>query len=118
MSWLSETIHKQAKMLDAEIPGWHKLVNPETLEMSSCSMCVLGQVFGLPMEQKLREILKDKCPPILPEQERYADAAFSRGLMYINKVARSSSGFGTVGTCEWVEEIAERRAKEETSTSA
>ena len=98
-------IKEAAQMLDKEIPGWHNLVNPETLNMSDCSRCVLGQTFGLPMEQKLQEILGDKCPQPL-------GAPFSRGLRYLNARGWDGTGFGTKGTCEWVEEIADRRAAE------
>ena len=111
---LKDTIHTAAKMLDKEIPGWHNLVNPETLKMADCSMCVLGQVFGIPMEEKLRGILGDRCPPLHPSQHAVPATAYLRGSSFVNGQGQSCRGFGESGTCEWVEEIAERRAREET----
>ena len=114
---LKEQIREAAQMLDREIPGWHTLVNPETLQMSSCSMCVLGQVFGIPMENKLRDILGDSCPPLHEQQVRVPEAAYLRGIKYLSDRRRSAAGFGTQGKCEWVEEIATRRAADETSNA-
>lgn len=111
---LKNTIHTAAKMLDKEIPGWYNLVNPETLKMANCSMCVLGQVFGIPMEERLRGILGDACPPLHESQHHVPDTAYLRGAKYLYSRGQSPHVFGTTGTCEWVEEIAERKAREET----
>lgn len=35
-----------AKLLDLLKPGWHKLIKIDKLQLSSCSTCVLGQLFG------------------------------------------------------------------------
>lgn len=35
-----------AKLLDLFRPGWAERVNPNTLDLSSCFSCVLGQEFG------------------------------------------------------------------------
>lgn len=34
------------KKLDADKPGWRDLIDVQTLDLESCSVCVLGQVFG------------------------------------------------------------------------
>lgn len=34
------------KKLDATKPGWRDLIDVQTLDLESCSVCVLGQVFG------------------------------------------------------------------------
>lgn len=47
---MAETVEAQvtraALMLDENKPGWHKLINPETLDLRSSQQCVLGQVYG------------------------------------------------------------------------
>ena len=34
------------EILDEYKPGWEGLIDPETLNLESCSFCVLGQVYG------------------------------------------------------------------------
>lgn len=34
------------KKLDASKPGWRDLIDVQTLDLESCSVCVLGQIFG------------------------------------------------------------------------
>lgn len=43
---LAERVQEGALLLDRELPGWYTKVNPDTLQMSSCTKCVLGQLYG------------------------------------------------------------------------
>lgn len=43
---LETRVERGATALDAVAPNWWKVVNLEFLEMSRCTECVLGQVFG------------------------------------------------------------------------
>lgn len=40
-------VHDAAKILDVDHPGWHDKVNLATLNMWSCSACIIGQTLGL-----------------------------------------------------------------------
>jgi len=42
----TERIAKGAALLDEKAPGWRSRVDADTLEMSSCARCVLGQLDG------------------------------------------------------------------------
>lgn len=49
-AWTEETIQERvdrgAALLDAEIPGWVQRIDLDRFRMSSCSRCILGQLFG------------------------------------------------------------------------
>lgn len=42
---LQETVAEAAKRLDKVVPGWEDRVDLPTLNIASCSDCILGQVF-------------------------------------------------------------------------
>lgn len=39
-------VAKGAALLDTQRPGWAQKINPETFQISSCTNCVLGQLYG------------------------------------------------------------------------
>lgn len=41
-----QVVKEAAKWLDGVEPGWHKKIDRETLQLASCSACVLGQLYG------------------------------------------------------------------------
>lgn len=41
-----DRIAKGAELLDAQIPGWRERIDLDKLELSNCTVCVLGQVTG------------------------------------------------------------------------
>ncbi len=43
---IAERVARGAAILDAHRPGWHSQIDAEFLDLSSCSECVLGQLFG------------------------------------------------------------------------
>lgn len=45
MSMQTEVVNA-AKLLDKEVPGWHKKVKRNKLVMDMASACILGQLFG------------------------------------------------------------------------
>lgn len=44
-TYLDKTIGDFASVLDEHVPGWHERIT-QPLRMSSCELCVLGQVFA------------------------------------------------------------------------
>ena len=46
MATATEKAEKGAALLDERLPGWRKMVAPESLQLRWCSTCVLGQLFG------------------------------------------------------------------------
>lgn len=46
-------VTRGAKLLDERVPGWWRRIRLETLKMSDCSLCVLGQLFGHDVETAL-----------------------------------------------------------------
>jgi len=42
----SEVVQAGMAVLDANMPGWECRIDPETLNLASCQLCVLGQVYG------------------------------------------------------------------------
>jgi len=129
-------VKKAAKLLDETIPGWHWRVDPERLQMDDCSMCMLGQTFGADAELAIGRELYPKewkeAAQELADQwniDDYKEALtagsmegyeiglhFFRTLMKkgkIGKVKFSSldrACYGDVDNCEWISEIADRRA--------
>jgi hypothetical protein len=41
-----ERVARGAALLDGVKPGWYRQIDTETLRLSSCFRCVLGQLFG------------------------------------------------------------------------
>lgn len=46
MSDYSAKVIKGIKLLDSEKPGWRSDIDLDKLDLGSCSVCVLGQIFG------------------------------------------------------------------------
>lgn len=43
---LKEYVDTGAKRLDKEYPGWHRMINVDTINMSHHADCILGQLYG------------------------------------------------------------------------
>jgi hypothetical protein len=41
--WL---VQREARVLDAAVPGWEERIDVDLLDMQRCKRCVLGQIFG------------------------------------------------------------------------
>lgn len=39
-------VHNGINLLDEQEPGWRDLIDLDTLDVSDCTQCVLGQVYG------------------------------------------------------------------------
>ena len=107
-------VTRAAKLLDKEVPGWYRLVQPEKLVMADCSSCVLGQLFGKAVEAQVETIIGCKLPPI-------TSTSFDRGASFLNARGRDHYATGAAFSyeeelkCWWTEEIAERVARDETT---
>ena len=41
-----EPVAAGSRWLDEHVPGWEQRIDLETLDVTNCTMCVLGQVYG------------------------------------------------------------------------
>ena len=116
-----ERVRNAAQMLDREVPGWERRVDPETLKMSSCANCVLGQVFGPKMEGKLWQLFPAKVRAAI--RTIPPTTGYRKGLRHMvqRNVVRDNNCDSLIfrgGTfsadpdlrCMWIEEVAERSA--------
>lgn len=57
----SGSVWRAALWLDFVAPGWFYQINPATLNISMCSVCIFGQAFGADtikkFDEKLRELV-------------------------------------------------------------
>ena len=114
---LQQAVTKAAQLLDKEVPGWERRVDPETLKMSSCMNCVLGQVFGPRIESKLWDILPVKVKAAVRNVMPFSNG-FHKGYDYF--ATRRNHTFGDFAAiseacggnpelrCLWIQEIAKR----------
>ena len=114
MTTSEERVALAAKMLDEYVPGWHNMIDLDTLEMGSCAHCVLGQVFGWENEQRIKDIVE-----IDPYKDMYKEMpGYTIGSWFLEQVAGRNAHHPTYGAfgaanCLWVSEIADRRASED-----
>lgn len=43
---VSDEVKRGVELLDRQIPGWEKRIDPKILNINSCAHCILGQLFG------------------------------------------------------------------------
>jgi hypothetical protein len=46
MSTVAERVARGAELLDEKVPGWAERISVAELDLSSCSSCVIGQLFA------------------------------------------------------------------------
>lgn len=108
-----ELVRYAAKMLDRCVPGWHTRVDVETLQMSDCCNCTLGQVFGPKMEGFLWRLTSPNVRASI--RRHHIRNGFGRGMhkLRIDYIRHAGAFSGDPNLrCHWIEEIAERRANE------
>jgi hypothetical protein len=44
--WPYDAVARGVELLDEKVPGWRQKITLDKLAMSSCSRCVIGQIFG------------------------------------------------------------------------
>ena len=54
---LPKNVERGAELLDREKPGWERKIDVETLDLSSCSECILGQAFRVNQHPAYRRAL-------------------------------------------------------------
>lgn len=42
----SEQVQAGMAVLDKQKPGWECMIDPDTLDLDSCQLCLLGQIYG------------------------------------------------------------------------
>ena len=122
-------VAKGAALLDKLLPGWHRQIRLNDLEMADGSMCMMGQLFGRGVEG---ELAKEMYPKEFEEahddwsvDNGYDAALYANGLAIIPRLMRKLKVksdrkltalkhvcSGHDNRCLWAEQIAERRAKE------
>lgn len=131
-------VKKGALLLDKILPGWHRQVNLDELQMSSGAQCMLGQLFGHSTEAALARKMYPKEMKQAEQQISaygYAKATwpiFQQGRTQ-NLLQKLMNKFGLLADvkwitryqalqhvcgghdnkCIWAEEVAARLAKEE-----
>lgn len=96
-------VARGAALLDEVKPGWALAVDPDTLNLADCTLCVLGQLYGI--DERLLTGYSIGLSSLCPEQECRAREEWAR-----------QHGFSCYGNgwdqaeALWREEIAERRA--------
>lgn len=58
----SAVIEAGMQVLDAKVPGWECKIDPDVLELNSCQLCVLGQVYGDYLDGKRQLGIEDGTP--------------------------------------------------------
>lgn len=61
---VQERVARGAAWLDEQKPGWEDLIDFDTLDLSSCSLCVVGQVFACGPYEASQDFLKHVPPPL------------------------------------------------------
>lgn len=129
MGRYKKQVERAAKLMDRELPGWHRMVDLEKLQMIDGAMCLLGQTFGVHMEKCLAKEMFPK------EWEKARRAAFipeglaKHGYQIGRQLLRKRKEEGRVDAedltaleivcsgidtrCAWIAEITERRLKDE-----
>lgn len=134
----TEAVKKGANLLDKILPGWHNQVNVKKLDMGEPTLCMMGQLFGTKVEGKLaREMYPEEYKAavnLYREQGNSIPDGYGIALCMDDDVnlvnvimqkrcLRSDermaelraldhvcSGYDT--RCEWIEEIAQRKAQD------
>lgn len=83
---LKDEVAKAAAVLDAEHPGWHEKINLASLNLGSCTNCILGQLDGHFMKapirlQRLRGLVGYRSP-----YNAYRQKAWSRFWFVLNQL--------------------------------
>ena len=127
----SERVAAGARLMDKILPGWHKQVNLDKLNMRSGAMCLLGQTFGVHTEKCLaREMYPEEWLAAREESGVSSSYGYSiaTDMLYpvVCKLGLTSDidnselrALRSVCTgardtkCEWAAEVADRLAKDE-----
>ena len=128
-----QAVSQGAKLLDKLLPGWHKKINLQKLQMHNATLCMMGQLFGDGVEGKLAEKM---YPEEMAEARKHENMGWRRamgGIAYgerwgcnlvkklltkINLSAKTAHYRALVHVCRghdnrclWAEEIAERKVR-------
>ena len=126
-----DAVRRGALVLDQVVPGWHNRVDLKKLKMSSGQLCMLGQLFGQDAETA---IAKEMYPELWAKHKSEWNDGYMIGCRMIPKLlgiksedidyaqnedaeayALGRACQGSVDSCSWAEEVANRRAQEENS---
>ena len=122
-SHLREATKRGARLLDQMLPGWHKRMRPEHLDMSSTSLCALGQLFGTDVEMSIgKEMFPEEWNKhFIRKRTGYGVGKELITIWSSDKDAETlknaeflriaCAGYDT--QCFWAEEVAERLVNDE-----
>jgi len=101
---LQQYVNNGCDYLDSKVADWHTNINLESLDISSCCRCVLGQLFGNYIDRRSNFL----------EDDIYWDA--SHGFTLLNTPIKHPRF--TILTILWIETIAKRyRGKQSRQTT-
>ena len=43
---MKAAIKRGIKFLDEKVPNWRRAITPDELDLGSCELCILGQIYG------------------------------------------------------------------------
>ena len=113
-------VRNAARVLDKVIPGWHRRVDLEKLNMNECTMCMLGQTFGEDAETAIaKELYPEEWAEV--KEQTFLTDGYRIGINFLSKrnvytKSLSAACSGTIDACVWAEAVAERRARDEQQT--
>ena len=127
-------VKKGARLLDKILPGWHRQINLDHLQMDSGVHCMMGQLFGAGVEAQLaREMYPEEMSKLRSAdgfrnalcQHYWQDGNHVEDLITrLMRKLRLKAGYaeldrvcaGHDNRCVWSAEVAERIAADETSS--
>lgn len=127
MNLAREMVANGVKVLDEKVPGWWRAIDLNSLNMGSCSHCMLGQLFGYNIETAVGAKVFG-LPLEKPPNFAFSDEGYFRGMTALNDNPRrigcndatlegAHAGYPDL-RCAWAEVIAERRAGGEDSNQS
>ncbi len=102
---LARRVAAGASFLDRHEPGWHRRVDPDTLDAADVGRCVLGQLFG-GFEQGLAELTACRCDEVAAYHRDPITWTVAHGFDL--DVTESRADFLALGRA-WRAELARRR---------
>lgn len=121
-------VRKGARLLDKILPGWHKQITLEKLNMMDGDLCMMGQLFGDDVEAKLAWEMypEEMSRSSLSMHDSGYFRAFQRNLVrnlmdkkHVRNLERNLGNLryvcnGHDTKCLWAKEIATRLDKDNT----
>ena len=110
-------VHRGADLLDLKYPTWFRRIDQETLDLSSCSSCVAGQLAqvycGVPTFSTFAGRLLDRLPRRLREMlpSNHYEAAEEFGFDWPTEFQEADPDFPSEEAYRYLEQCWERQIR-------